>query len=135
MHRLERQALGARRTLGERLTADVERDAADELQQAGAARVDHPGLPENRKLLRCPRERLLTGVDDPGQRLSGVESLVPLLLRPVSESARHGQDGSLLRLAHGRVAGVCGRTERGRLILSRRKGLCGPPKDLGEDDT
>ena len=117
VHRLERQALGARRWLGERLTADVERDAADELQEAGSARVDHPGLPEDRELLRRPRERLLAGVDDPGQRLSRVESLVARLLRPVGERASHGQDRSLLRLAHGRVAGVCGRAECGRLIL------------------
>jgi hypothetical protein len=133
VHGLERQALGLGSSLGERLAAHVEGYSADKLEEAGAARVDHTGLPKDRQLLRRPRERLLTRVDDLRERLSCLESFVVGLLRTARERARHGQDRPLLWLAHRGVTGVCGGTKHGCLILSSRKCLCGPAKDLRED--
>ncbi len=100
--RLEWQALGARRRLRERLAADVKGDPADELQEARASRVDHAGLPEDRELLRRPRERLLAGLDDPGERLSRVESLVSRLLR-AGRRVRAPRSGSFLPAARART--------------------------------
>ena len=61
MDRLERDRLEERRRLGQLLAAHVRRHAADDLEQAGGAGVDHPGLLEDVELLRRPCEGDLAG--------------------------------------------------------------------------
>ena len=66
MHRLdrERHRLGGR--LRHRLAGHGGADAADDLEQPGAAGIDDPGLLEHGEQLRGARERLLAAGDDRG---------------------------------------------------------------------
>jgi hypothetical protein len=112
-------------------------DPADELEEAGSARVHDARGPQGLQLLARGGERDLAVRDDLRQgireRQVGVERLCAL-----GQLAGDGEDGPFLRLTHRGVAGVGGRPERrgcgGRVDRPvRRERLCRAAHELGED--
>ena len=106
MHGLERESARNCLELGERLAADVRRDPAQELQHAGSARIDHPGLSENVQLIGgrgegalAVRHELAEGLRH--RRIGGRERL-----RLLRELAGNRQHRPLLRVADGGIARV-----------------------------
>ena len=97
------------------------RDAADDLEQAGAARVDDAGLLQHGELLGRPGERVLAARDE---RLAGssagVERRVRAVLGLLGQLADHGQHRPLDRPPHGAVGGVARAAERAARPVARR---------------
>ena len=139
MHGLERESARNRLELGERLAADVRRDPAQELQHAGSARIDHPGLSENVQLIGgrgegalAVRHELAEGLRH--RRIGGRERL-----RLLRELAGNRQHRPLLRVADGGVARVarspkrpCDRCGVDRAFIPQC--LDRATDELGEDD-
>ena len=77
-----RDRRGRGRRLGERLAGDGGAQASDDLEQAGAARVDDACLLQHREQLRRAGERLLAARDDESQQLQALERRAPRATRP-----------------------------------------------------
>ena len=128
-----------RRRLGQRLAGEGRRDAADDLEQAGPARVDDAGLAEHVELLGRAGESLLAAGDEPLQQFRRLERRVPRVLRLLRQLPDDGQHRPLDGAAHSAVGGVArapeGAPDRVRVEqagLAERLG--GSTQDLGEDD-
>ena len=127
------------RRIGERLAGQRRGDAADDLEQAGAAGVDDPGLAEDGELVRRARQRILAALDQLLQQRRGLEIGVAGVLGLLGELTDHRQHRPLHRTADGAVGRVArgaeGTADRGRVEqpgLAERLG--GAAQDLGEDD-
>ncbi len=130
------RVLGGR--VGERLAGQRRGDAANDLEQACAARVDDPGFLEDGELVRRSRQRVLTALDQLLQQRRGLEIRVAGILGLLGELADHRQHRSLDRTPHGAVGRVArgaeGAADRGGVEepgLAQRLG--GAAQDLGED--
>ena len=128
--------LGGR--VGERLAGERRRDAADDLEQAGSARVDDSRLAQDGELVRRARQRVLAALDQLLQQRRGLQIRVARVLGLLGELADHRQHRPLDRTPHGAVGGVArgaeGAADRGRVEqpgLAERLG--GAAQDLRED--
>ena len=124
--------------VGQRLAGQRRGDAANDLEQARATRVDDPRLLENGELVRRARERVLAALDQLLQQRRGLEICVAGVLGLLGELADHRQHRSLHRTPHRAVGGVArsaeGAADRGGIEqprLAQRFG--GTAQDLGED--
>ena len=106
------------RRVGQRLAGERGCDAADDLEEPGAAGVDDAGLLQHRELLRRARERVLAAGDERLKQLGVPEGRVASGLRLLRQLADHGQHRSLDRPPHGPVGGVAGADGSARLIRS-----------------
>ena len=127
------------RRVRDRLPGQRRRDAADDLEQAGSARVDDARLAQHVELVGRTGERVLAALDQLLQQRRGLERSVARVLGLLGELPDHRQHRSLDRAAHGPVGGVAGGAERPsdrRCVeepgLAERLG--GAAQDLGEDD-
>jgi hypothetical protein len=135
VHRIEAQLLLDRR-LRDRLARDDGRDAAHDLQQAGAARIDDARAPQHVQQLGRPLDRVGSATHDRGDQLADRAVGVRLcLLRHLTDDGEHRP---LDRLRHRRVGSVAGTAEGscqgGRVeALRLGHGFREPADDLGED--
>ena len=137
--RLERDRLEQRRGLGQLLAAHAGGDAANDLQEPGAPCVHDSRLLEDVELLRGGRQRDLARREHVGERVLDRGSAGRERLGPLGERAGDRQDRALLRIPHGRVAGVARPAqdprERGRVDRPLYRSLPQRPGDeLREDD-
>ena len=129
-----------RRRVRDRLAREGGRDAAHDLEQAGAARVDDAGLAQHVELVGRAGERVLAALDQLLQQRRGLERGIARVLGLLGELADHRQHRPLDRPPDGPVGGVTGcakgAPDRRRVEepgLAERLGR--PAQDLGEDDT
>jgi hypothetical protein len=108
---LERQRLRRLLALGQRLAADMRRDPADDLDQAGASGVDDARLAKNVQLLRRSRERFLPGGDDLGERVRERNLPRGKRLGALGQRPRDGENGAFLGPADGSVGSLAGATK------------------------
>ena len=126
MHGLDRQVRGGR-GLRELLSGDRGRETAHELQETGAARVDHARPAEDVELLLGLRDGLLAAPHESREQLGGVEVGGGASLRLLGEGADDRQHRPLDGLADGTVRLVASGPER----PCDRRGVDGPrPAEL-----
>jgi hypothetical protein len=125
--------------VGQRLASHGRRDTAHDLEQAGATRIDDPGLPQDIEELRRLLHRALAPRNDSMQELAGGQRVEVRLLCLLGHLADHRQHGSFDRLRHRPVRGIARRAERGRqlgaageLVAAEHVGEAAD--DLAEDD-
>ena len=121
------------------LARDGGPESANDLEQAGSACVDDPGLLEHREQIGRAGERLLAAGDDEGEQLEPLERARLGRLCRLGHLADHGQHRPLDRAADGPVGGVARRAERprnhglvDRIPLAEHVGEA--TDDLAEDD-
>jgi hypothetical protein len=132
----ERQLLGGR--LGQRFTGEARRQAADELEQARAARVNDARRAQDVEKLPRTRDGTLAALQEQPEEVLQRQVLACVRLGLIGELANDGEHRPLDRLTHRPVGGVGGRTEggsdRGRVdVLGIVEHLRGTPDDLRED--
>src|SRR5207247_10028263 len=109
---LDVELLARRGCFGQGLACRRRSQAAHDLEQARAARVDNPSLAQHLELLRRPRYGLFATLHEPGQKLWLGQAVVLRALPFLSHLADDGKHRSLDRLAHGAIRSVARRTER-----------------------
>ena len=126
------------RRVRKRLAGQRRRDAAHDLEQPGAARVDDARLAQHGELVRRARQRVLAALDQLLQERGGLQLGVARVLGLLGELPDHAQHRPLDRAAHGPVGGVARGAERAadrggveQPGLAERLG--GAAQDLGED--
>ncbi len=120
------------------LAGEGRRDAAHDLEQAGAAGIDDTRLAEHGQLLGRAGERLLAARDEHAEELENRQAGVGRVLPLLGELPDHGQHRSLDGSAHSAIGGIAraaeGAADPGRIDRSRlAQHLCGTADDLGED--
>ncbi len=112
--RLDPELPRPRHRLGQRLAGHDRGEAADDLQETGAPRVDDTGVAQHLELLRCAIDRLLTAADEHLQELGVRDPVDRCLLTLFGHLADDRQHRPLDRLPHRAIRGIARRAERAR---------------------
>ncbi len=123
--RLDAELAIVHRRLRQRRAVERRRNAADDLDQAGGARIDDSCLAEHRQHVARPLDRVVPARDD---RLQ-----VSPVLRGVRHRGDRGEHRPLDRLLDRAVGGIRRRAEDPRELVGLRERVGGAAHDLRED--
>ena len=139
MNRVERQRLPLHRGVGQRLARELKRKPARDLDEPGAARVDHAGVAEDFEHLGRARESVLPALEDGGEELVRLQAAVLLALALLRHLPDHREHRPLDRTLDRPVRGIARAPERaaeaGRArVLVLAEDVDEAAHDLREDD-